>query len=124
MRHRQEELEERLQPRISKNQRELELERFQRSRVDTNPLELLEKYAILGYLVSNHFQYNFFTKKNYFEKSIFEPILGSRTSKELLGGFNHVDKAYRERFLQVHNKQLDKILFYTKPAKRLSNSLL
>ena len=66
MRYREEEIESKFDPSLSLPNLPSEREKYERMKLESKPEEILEKYAILSYLVSNKYLNNVLDSGNIF----------------------------------------------------------
>lgn len=76
--------------------------------------EVLEKYAILSFLVSTDILKFLNNKVDYFSKTIFSRILSQKYPKinQVKSRFYEIRKKYLDLFAEFHNKEIDRILVF------------
>lgn len=86
--------------------------------------EILEKYAVLSYIVGNDFLKHINCGVNYFDFTIFKDIIKAKypTFEEMMMKFSEIEEKYRKFFTEFHNKEIERILFIDNEPTRTRSS--
>lgn|SRR3990167_3418442 len=74
--------------------------------------EILEKYAILGHLVSNIPGMFIVNQLDYFNHTVFAPLFEGDSTEDIAQEFLEIDLAYKKRFTDMINEQIERISDY------------
>lgn len=87
--------------------------------------EIIEKYAILGHLISNLPGMFIINQLDYFKYTVFAPLFEGDSLEDISDMFTAIDQKYKKRFTDIINEQIERIPDYEfLPPTRKSNRSL